>query len=66
MRKLLKPWVLACFVAAVALLAFYLRPHPDCNCYYPNSERYGVLSGSNGCVETQCVPPKSKPKPATR
>ncbi|HEX8283140.1 MAG TPA: hypothetical protein VF588_07285 [Pyrinomonadaceae bacterium] len=65
MNKYLKGAILFVIVA-IALVAvnYRLSTKPDCNCFYPNSGRYGVLSGGGECVVSECVQRKKQEPPS--
>jgi hypothetical protein len=56
MNKYLKGAILLALVAiALTVLGYRRSGKPDCNCYFPNTGRYGVLSGGGKCIVTECV-----------
>lgn len=51
----------AALVAVVAGLYIYRwsNTKPKCNCMFPNSKRYGVVSAGGVCRVAECEPPAS-------
>jgi hypothetical protein len=44
----------ALILMAVVFIAWRVGRRPDCNCYFPNSRRFGVLAGAVGCEVRSC------------
>ena len=56
--------LLLAIMLAVSLTYFFLSrtgEKPTCNCFFPNSGRYGVIIDGK-CVETDCERPQSRTK----
>lgn len=47
-------------VLGLVAAAYFRKGEPECNCFFPNTGKYGVMGGGGKCVPTACVPPRKK------
>jgi hypothetical protein len=58
-KKLLANIILLSIVASLIWLVLnYLEEKPACNCYFPNSNTFGVYQEGRGCQIIECQPRK--------
>lgn len=63
MKSPLRIILLVALIAIASTVVLYLNRNskPKCDCYFPNTGKYGVVSQGGKCSEIDCEAPKPKP-----